>query len=405
MSDKKIQGTDFTLDDLKKTLNEHLSGIGDKWEEDRRKHLEAQSQSQPPQPPPAPTQEPSVELPAKTAFGRYCRYALMARSAAGGFDIATKAGDKAVLGMFEKAQGIDSLTTGGAMVAPNYVDDLIPLLVSESVFQRAGPEEVDMPGGTYVQPYEDTGPTVSSAGESEAVNETSITYGEISMTAKKLVAYTTISEEMMMDVRNADMKVQNTLLRKLGETMDNLIFNGSGVSNEPVGLKLQITGASNNFAADAVISLNTVNDDLKTLIGKAEDADIPVNKPTFFMSHRSKRYLAFLLTSNGQKVFPEMSTGKLIDAPFFATNQIPNTGGAGSDESEVYHLNVGNILLGTTGPVAVDIVPYATYLNSSGTMVSGFSRGEHGIRVAMRWDMIDKFRGKSGGVATGVKWA
>jgi HK97 family phage major capsid protein len=232
-----------------------------------------------------------------------------------------------------------------------------------------------------------------------------MTYGEISMVAKKLVEIIPVSEEMLMDAINSESRIQTAMLRKLSEKMDYLCFNGTGVSTEPVGLYQQILGASNNFAANATTSLETVKNDLKTLLGKTEDLDIPVNRATFFMHHRTKRYLTMLSTSSGDPIFPAMQQGSLLGYPYYSTNQIPKNEGVGSDESKLYHVNAGNILLGTTGPVRVDVIPYATYLDSSGTMVSGVSTGRSVLRVSMRWDMVDKFRGQSGGVCTGVKWA
>jgi hypothetical protein len=139
-------------------------------------------------------------------------------------------------------------------------------------------------------------------------------------------------------------------------------------------------------------------------LGFPSDDKVPPKNPVWFMAGRTQRALSRQLTSSSAPVWPQVQEGRFLGAPIRVTEAVP-TNLSGSN-SEVYYSNQGHILYGRQmSGFEVHVAPYAAYYNSTtGGVLSGLSRQETAFLMVVRVDIADSYRGKSGGLLTGVTW-
>lgn len=416
---EKILGENLAIEDLVKMVNEGVrNGMGDAWAEERAKRLEEMKQRGPDY-----TRQPTASAlgtsyaPAnaqkfddRAMFGRMVQY--LARAGNNHFvaqDMAHRAGDeKVAAAMGGKAMGEDLMSTGGAMVAPTFAEEIIESLQPASVFLEAGPQIVPMPNGNYSQSYADSGPTSYFQGESQNVNDSTITTGLLQMSAKTQLTIVPVSNQLLQDGgARSQMAVQREIERAMGARRDVGCFNDDGTQNKPLGIRRIITGASNSKDAGS-FSVAQATQDLIDCMGYPEDDNVIEDKPTWFMAPRTRRKLMASLTSNGLPVWPELSAGQLYGYPVKVcsnSDAIPIADGSGSDESYIYFVNMGHVLYGQASSLELAVVPYAAYYNATAAaVVSGLSRLETVVLAVERWDVAMSRRGYEGGLLTAVKW-
>lgn len=131
---------------------------------------------------------------------------------------------------------IDS--TGGTLVAPPTMGDVIPLIRPQAAAIAAGASEVTLPpSGRMVRPRITSAPDVVAVGEGQEPPVGSMNTGELTLTAKKMVGYVVISEESTLFTQGSqDTYVRQELGRSLGLKQDAYVFYGIGGNLIPAGL-------------------------------------------------------------------------------------------------------------------------------------------------------------------------
>jgi len=99
------------------------------------------------------------------------------------------------------------------------------------------------------------------------------------------------------------------------------------------------------------------------------------------MSPRSYMKLQGLRDGNGNKVYPEMAQGLLKGYPVRHTTNIPVNLGVGTNETEIYFADFNDVVIGETGEMSIDFSREATYNDSTGTLVSAYSKNQSVLRV------------------------
>jgi len=117
------------------------------------------------------------------------------------------------------------------------------------------------------------------------------------------------------------------------------------------------------------------------------------------MSTRSEMYLR-MIRESGFWVFPEMNasasgltprgvggvnTGVFQGFPYYVTDQIPDNLGAGTNESEVYFVEVTDCIIGDAMSIEIAASQEAAY-DDSGTVRATFSLDQSVIRAISKHD-------------------
>jgi HK97 family phage major capsid protein len=121
----------------------------------------------------------------------------------------------------------------------------------------------------------------------------------------------------------------------------------------------------------------------------------------------SVQFLSDLMTTTGNKVFPEIADGMFRGYPIGITTEIPTnltSGGATGNGSEVYFVDFAEMVIGESMNMSVAISMDATYTDpATGTPVSAFQRDLTLIRIITENDFGPR-HAEAIAVLDGVTW-
>lgn len=283
-----------------------------------------------------------------------------------------------------KALTAGDFTAAGAIVPPEFVSEIIDLLRARSVVRAAGPRTLPMPNGTLTLRKRTGGASASYVGESKDIKKSEPAAGQLTLTSKKLAALVPISNDLLNFASgpSADEFVRDDLVMQIATREDQAFLRDDGTNETPKGLRhwaSSVTASNGNTSAQ-------IETDFRDLVNALEQANVPMVRPTWIMAPRSKNFLRDLRDS-GNLVYEEMrrSPPQLFGYPVYVTTNIPTNLGSGSNETEVFLVDMNFAVIGeaTTMEIAVD--SSASYLDGS-TLVSAFSRDETLMRAITRHD-------------------
>jgi HK97 family phage major capsid protein len=300
-----------------------------------------------------------------------------------------------------KALGESTVSGGGALVQTNY-GEFIELLRADSVVRASGVRTVPMPGGNLTMTRQTGAATAYYLGENQNGTISSQTVGQERMSAKKLMALTAISNDLIRDASHAaDVFVRDDLQEQMALRQDLAFLRGTGTEYTPKGLRYQIH-SDNIETMTATPTLTTVTADLSALLLNVRTANVKLDGLHWYMHPRTEYYLMTLRDGNGNLAFaPEMLTGKLLRASYSATTQIPTNLGGGT-ESELYLLSTPQFVIGDTLSLQLDTFPNGTYHDGS-NVISGISQDQTVIRSIAEHDCFLR-HDKAASVLTGLTW-
>lgn len=317
---------------------------------------------------------------------------------------------RATTAYLNQTKALTSITVGGG---DNVIDtplstEFIETLRNESAFLNGGPLEVDMSMGSLKISGGNVGATGTYTAEGSDAGYTQMSTRAVNMQAKHLSAVTAIGN-YLIDVSPLAVAsiVGDDLQMGLTLAIDSAGLRGDGTGNNPAGI-LSLVNASHKFAATATSTTPTfaqVDADLRAMLTKARASNIPVRRRAWRMSSRVFTYLQFMRDANGNYYFPglQLDNPTLLNYPVGMSEQIPSNLGVGTNESEIYLIDFGHVLMGITRALRLKASQEASYKNAGGTLVSAFSLDETVIRGTASHD-FDMRHDKAAVVLHTVKW-
>ena len=329
-------------------------------------------------------------------FGRFLRASMKAKQSGGMYSVAAvlkEWKDESMLADYEshtKALSASDATAGGFLVPPQYSQDIIEFLRAASVVRQAGPLVIPMSTGTFRIPKVTVGATASYIGENQAVPKTQQTFGNVTLTFKKLAALVPLSNDLLRySSPAADAIVRDDVVRSMADAENRAFLRSDGTAGQPRGF-LNWCLASQLLNGNASASLANVTTDLGNLIVTLMNQNIPMTKPCWFWSPRTWNYLMTLQTTNGVFAFrDEMMRGTFWGWPYKHTTAIPINLSTLSrtSESEIYLIDMADAVLGESLNLTVDASQEASY-SDGGTLVSAFSNDQTVIRAISEHDLV-----------------
>jgi HK97 family phage major capsid protein len=288
-----------------------------------------------------------------------------------------------------KALTVADSTAGGTLVPEVWSADFIEFYRPKAVVRSLAPMVLPMPAGNLTIPKVTGGSTSYYAGENQNATNSQQTTGVLKLSNKKLITLTAISNDLLRQSADAAMTMtRNDSGRSMAAREDLAFIRGNGVSDTPKGLLyLMPQTAAAQIAANATSNLANTIVDLGKAMVRLTGLNVPMTAPAWIMSSRSENWLRTLLTANGQFVFKdEMSRGTVFGISYRMTTQIPETLGGGTD-SEVYLADFGDVMIGDTLKMIVDVSTEAAYYDAAtATVVSSFSKDLSVMRIISEHD-------------------
>jgi len=306
-----------------------------------------------------------------------------------------------------KALAAGDATAGGFMVPTEFSNEVIELLRSQSVVRRLGARTVQMPTGTLKYPKIATGANATYIGENVNVGKSEETFGQLTLTFKKLAVLTPISNDLLRySSPSADAIVRDDLVSAMATKEDTSFLRGTGTDATPKGL-LNWAVADQKIASNLTVNLANITNDLGQLVVKLKQADIPMISPGWVMAPRTEQKLATIQTTTGAFAFrDEIVRGTLWGWPVGVTTNVPitlDTTGAGNDnESEIYLVDFAQVLIGESQGLLVDSSQEAAYHDGSNVQAA-FSLDQTVVRAIAEHDLGMR-HDKAIAMLTGVTW-
>lgn len=307
--------------------------------------------------------------------------------------------------------------TGGFIVPPDYVAEIIEILTPMTVVRSSNPRNLPMPRGTMTLPRQSGRSTASYGGELSAIPSSNPTLGQIVATYKKLTALVPISNDLIRYSNPAvDAWVREDLTTALALREDLAFIRGDGLADTPKGLRTfgasyspVSAGVGANFiTSTASYTLATAAQELGGAVNKLETSNVRMTRPVWIMNPRSKNYLYNVQNSLGNYVFrEEMDRGTLLGHPFKTTTQIPTNlvVGGNSDCSEIYLADMGYAVILDSMTLQIEMSRESSYVDAaSGATVSAFQQDQTVMRAIAEHD-FQMTQEAAVAVITGVRWA
>jgi len=342
-------------------------------------------------------------------FGRFLRASMKAKQSNGIHSVASVLKDwkdEQMLADYEshaKALSASDATAGGFLVPPQYSQDIIEFLRAKSVVRQLGPIMIPMATGTFRIPKVTVGATASYIGENQAAPKTQQTFGNVTLTFKKLAALVPLSNDLLRySSPGADAIVRDDVVRAMADAENRAFLRSDGTGGAPRGF-LNWCLAAQLINGNATASLANVTADMGNLIVTLMNQNIPMTKPCWIWSPRTWNYLMTLQTANGVFAFrDELMRGTFWGWPYGTTTAIPINLSTLSrtSESEVYLIDMADAALGESLNLTVDASQEAAY-SDGGTLVSAFQNDQTVIRAISEHDLVMR-RQESVAVLQGV---
>ncbi|RFB80409.1 phage major capsid protein [Methylovirgula sp. 4M-Z18] len=293
--------------------------------------------------------------------------------------------------------------SGGFMIPQDMANEVIDLLRPRSVVRSAGPRIVDMPTGNITFPRLNSGAVAGYVGENAPAPNGDEAFGQVRMTARKLMARVPISNDLLRFASpNADALVRDDMVKSLAIAEDRAFLRGAGTAFTPKGLRnLALPG--NIFASVAVYSDATSLADMTKLVTALESNNVLMTKPVWFFSGRTKNYFYDLRDQVGGFLYrAEMDRGMFRGFPYKWTQSIPQNLVDGT-QSEVMLVDMDEFMIGEVPGLMIDASTEATYTPDGTTLVSAFDNDQTVIRIIEEHDCALR-HDAAAAVLTGVKW-
>ena len=262
-------------------------------------------------------------------------------------------------------------STAGAGAIPTVLDkNWIEILRNRMVIAKAGGKEYHDLQGKFAIPRQNQTATMYYVAESGPVTGSNQTFDQVLFTPHTAGAFTDISRRFfeLANMDNGEEIVQDDLTAIIARGVDLAGLNGSGASNQPLGI-MQNTGitATRTVALGATGGAPTwaAMVEMHTIVARGNAADL--GDTAYIGNADVEGTLATTLKASTFPIFL-LEDGKVYNRPFFGTQQLPNnlTKSSGTGLSPIIYGVWNQLITAYWSGIDILIDPYTG--SSSGTV-------------------------------------
>jgi len=282
-----------------------------------------------------------------------------------------------------KALSATTPSEGGFLVREDYSNEVIPLLLSKTAVMELGARKVPMPNGNLNLPKLTGGSSAYYQGESQNATKSQQTFGNIKMSAKKLVVLVPISNDLIRSASPAaDALVRDDIINQAKLKIDYTAMYGSGTAYTPLGIKPSITATYS--ATTAAISADLPG----SLVGALMNANAPMQSCGWIFNALTWSTFYNLKTTTNQYIYrDEMRNGKLEGYNFKVSNQITTANStAGSTYFDIFFGDFSEFLFGEEMSFELMASNEASYYDGT-QLQSAFSLDQTILKITCKHDM------------------
>jgi len=385
LANKEAKGDQLTTDELEsfKSLQTQFDDLGSQIERAKQAEHMAAASATPVDAPKGSGAAIHVKKEPKQYQGsQIARFAMAVAAGDGDLNLAQKfaaneIGDNQVAMAITTAAG-----TGGALIPETMASDVIELLRPKTIVRALGAQVVPLVNGNLTMPRLTGGATSAYKDETQAQNAEGGTTDDVKLSAKTQLTIVPISNELIgYTGYNTEQIFLNDMIMAIANRQDKAFLRDDGTNSTPIGFRVTASANGRSVAWAGTVDLATIDAYLDTLILGLMNSDSNMIACGWGMSPRSYMKLQGLRDGNGNKVYPEMAQGLLKGYQVRHTTNIPVNLGVGTNETEIYFADFNDVVIGETGEMSIDFSREATYNDSTGTLVSAYSKNQSVLRV------------------------
>jgi HK97 family phage major capsid protein len=318
-------------------------------------------------------------------------------------------------GTGQKALAEGTPSSGGYLVRPEWMPDVLGLLRGAAVVRQAGPRVVNF-GRLMNQTSISTGATAYYTAENAAIAKSEQTFAEAPLlTPHNLTALVPVSNYLLNDPNVAgggvDEIVRNDMIVVMALREDLAFLRGTGASGEPTGFRNMAGITLNPLGAPATNGFQPTLPQLRRMLAVFRTQNAVNLAPVWFFNPAFLSYLEgltdtlgrFLVDTNlltygdnaalGASNPGGLMTGRFLGAPFFATNQLPAnlTQGSSSNATDLFLVNISEAIIGINQELELDLSAEASYTPDGGTTwINAFQNNQTLFRTVIRHDIAHR---------------
>lgn len=267
-------------------------------------------------------------------------------------------------------------SSGGFTIPQVLLPDYINYLYASTILDKLGIQKVPMPAGNFTLPRMDNTSTVAWVDEIESSEITGETFGNVSLTARKMKAMTAMSNTLLrQNVVGLDAWVARDLQFMSRILLDKAFLYGSGTQHTPRGLKNQADIQSTGSSSTA-FGLTTPIDMLALL----EQANVPMQNVKWIFSPIGKSWILSKAFSSG----PWAWSKEMLEQKTLAGYDFVSSASVEKDSSSAYSDfwlgDFSQALWGVAYDLSIEVSREGTYM-SGGQLVSAFDKDITLVRV------------------------
>lgn len=247
-------------------------------------------------------------------------------------------------------------STGGALVAPPIMGELIDLFRNNEAFLNAGARDIGMPpSGRITWPRQTGASTAYWVGESTTITDSTPATGDLILTAKKLGVLVKIPNELFRFATiSAEAFVREDMAKVMALELDKALLESVGSNLKPKGL-INYAGIQTHVAATTGTDGDTFQpEDIADMIGKVEERNATfrswIMRPRMYSKLRNRRadavtaadgkgmFLFDLLRSVTDDMHRDRGMGELEGHSVVKSTNVSNTRTKGAGTALTYIL-------------------------------------------------------------------
>lgn len=273
-----------------------------------------------------------------------------------------------------RAYGGNLGVSGGFLLPEELSTIFIDAARNKSRTVQAGAQTISIPNRSVTIAKVTKDASASYKQENEAATDDQMEFGYLTLESRTLVAYATLSQEILQDAMNLDQVVMNAFGEALALEIDKNSLFGSGVGGQPLGLYNYdgvglVSPDANGFTLADYDEFSEAIQDIENANGEAK---------AVIYSPRTAAKLRELkeATTNAYLAAPSFFT----DLRRLTTNQVPNdmSYGTSSDASAAFIGDFSQMLFAVRQDLRIE---------TSNIAGEAWQRYQHKIRATLRYDI------------------
>lgn len=267
---------------------------------------------------------------------------------------------------------------GGNLVVESFAADFLDLMWNNTILDKVGVSFMPSATGNLTIPKILSGLAAGYVGEGGSINTSTMTFGKIKLSVKKLMALIPISNDLLRYTSvNVDAMLRDNLVKVLAQAADYAVIYGKGGDYEPRGIA-NTEKINKDAAAQSTVATRAIGLEMLKILGKKNYA---LSNLVWLMGWDT--YINLLEEREDGVGYrnPEMKEGNFLGYRYIVTNNVKGT----ETHEDFFLVNFADFEAIQGMGVEIVASTEASFVTADGTM-SAFAQDYTIIRAIVEHD-------------------